>query len=89
MAERKNAGYTITDSIHIGEMEFVIGKSESDPAMFVTWACKGGDYYYWGHYMNERTAAERDLLDRAGQELELIERRQGIEPKVKEKERER
>lgn len=89
MAERKNTGYTITDSIHIGDTEFVIGKSESDPAMFVTWACQGGNYYYWGHYMTDRTAAERDLLARAGQELEFVERRQGIQPKEKEKERER
>lgn len=89
MEPRKNAGYTITDSVHIGDVEFVIGKSHSDPAMYVTWACKGGDYYYWGHYMTDRTAAEHDLLDRAGQELALIERRQGIQPKVKEKERER
>lgn len=89
MEERKNAGYTIIDSIHIGETEFVIGVSHSNPAMFVTWACKGGDNYYWGHYMPDRAAAERDLLDRAGQELELMKRQQRIQPKGKEKERER
>jgi len=84
---RKNAGYTITDSIHIGDAEFVIGVSDSAPAMYVTWECKGGGNYFWGHYMPERRAAEKDLLERAGRELEILERRH--ERKSKEKERER
>lgn len=84
---RKNAGYTITDSIHIGEAEFVIGVSGSAPAMYVTWECKGGDNYFWGHYMPERRAAEKDLLERAGRELEILERRQERQSKEKERER--
>ena len=50
MKQRINVGYVITDSVHIGETEFVIGQSENDPARYVTWACDNGDYYYWGHY---------------------------------------
>ena len=37
---RMNAGYIITDSLHIGETEFVIGVHASYPGKFVTWACK-------------------------------------------------
>lgn len=73
---RVNAGYTITQSIHIGTTEFVLGESSTDPAQFVTWACKDGDNYFWGHYMTDKLAALRDLLDRAGEELSLLEMRQ-------------
>ncbi len=84
---RKNAGYTITDSIHIGDIEFLIGVSDSAPAMFVTWECKDGDNYFWGHYTSDRRAAEKDLLERAGRELETLERHQGRQNREKECER--
>ena len=45
MDTRTNAGYKITDSITIGEMEFVLGKLDGNIPMFVTGACNGGDYY--------------------------------------------
>ena len=48
MGHRMNAGYLITDSIHIGTTEFVLGVSIAERSMFVTWACQGSDYYYWG-----------------------------------------
>ena len=73
---RANAGYAITQSIHIGNTEFVLGESSTDPAQFVTWACRDGDNYFWGHYMTDKLAALRDLLDRAGEELSLLEMRQ-------------
>ena len=76
MADRINQGYVITDSIQIGEMEFVFGKLDSNTPMYVTWACKGGDYYYWGHYFSDPLAAKKDLLGRASEELEYqMERR--------------
>ena len=62
---RKNAGYVITESLHIGNTEFVIGESKTQPARFVTWECNNGNNYFWGHYMDDRFSAERDLLDRA------------------------
>jgi len=71
MDNRINEGYTISDSIRIGETEFVLGKSSGNFTMFVTWACKGRDYYYWGHYFSDLLEAKKDLLDRAGEELEL------------------
>lgn len=62
---RTNAGYTITDSVHIGETEFVIGHKVGAFAPYVTWECKGGDNYFWGHYLLSRRDAERDFLERA------------------------
>ena len=76
MADRVNEGYTITDSIHVGNAEFVIGKSSSAPAMYVTWECKGGDYYFWGHYFTDPLEAKKDFLARAGEELEYLMTRQ-------------
>lgn len=73
---RKNAGYIITESIRIGHVEFVLGEKQMEPAQYVTWECKDGDNYYWGHYMTDKLAALRDLLDRAGQELSVLEMRQ-------------
>lgn len=68
--QRVNAGYTITDSLHIGTTEFVLGEHTTAPPRYVTWECKNGSNYYWGHYMSDRLDAVKDLLDRAGQELE-------------------
>lgn len=59
---RTNAGYTITDSIHVQDTEFVLGERGS--SRYVTWQCSGGDNYYWGHYFDNRMAAVKDLLQR-------------------------
>ena len=40
MSIRINAGYILTDSVHVGEMEFVMGVHSKAPSQFVTWACK-------------------------------------------------
>lgn len=77
MEERKNAGYTIIQSLMIGNAEFVIGHHPSAPAPYVTWECMNGDYYFWGHYCNNRMEADRDLLNRANVELERQEQRAG------------
>jgi len=45
--------------------------------MYVTWTCKGGDNYYWGHYFSDPMEAKRDLLARAGEELEYQMERRG------------
>ncbi len=92
MAQRINEGYVITDSIHIGETEFVFGKLDSKIPMYVTWACKGGDNYYWGHYFSDPMEAKRDLLARAGEEVEYQMNRKAraeTAPKKQDKERER
>ena len=93
MDVRINEGYVITDSIHVGETEFVFGKLEGKIPMYVTWACKGGNNYFWGHYFSDPMEAKKDLLNRAGEELEYqMERRARAaekQPKEPEKERER
>ena len=48
--KRENQGYIITDSIRIGEAEFVVGELPIAPAPFVTWECRNGSDYFWGHY---------------------------------------
>ena len=83
MSERKNIGYVITDSVHIGETEFVIGAHEKDPNRFVTWACKDGNNYFWGHYLNSRDAAERDLVDRCQAQIRFLDSIRGKPPKAK------
>ena len=93
MADRINEGYTITDFIQIGQTEFVFGKLDSKTPMYVTWACKGGDNYYWGHYFSDLLEAKKDLLGRASEELEYqMERRARAaekQPREPDKERER
>ena len=79
---RMNAGYIITDSVFVGDIEFVLGVSSYVASQFVTWACKDGKDYYWGHYHDDLLSATKDLLERATQELEfcLSERAQDQEP---------
>lgn len=85
MEQRSNQGYVITDSLHIGNAEFVIGENRTQyGTMYVTWQCRDGDNYFWGHYLTERQAAEKDLLDRARQKLDRNMRRQEQPPKKKE-----
>lgn len=92
MGVRMNAGYIITDSIHIGDVEFVLGVSSTEQSMFVTWACQGNDYYYWGHYHADLLTAKKDLLKRAGEELEyqmIKKERSGEQPEKSREECER
>ena len=70
---RTNAGYIITDCVHIGETEFVLGVHEKNPNSFVTWKCKGKDDYYWGHYFTNLLAAQKDFCKRALEEIKAIE----------------
>ena len=88
--QRINAGYTITDSIQIGAIEFVLGEHATAPSRYVTWECRDGSNYYWGHYMDDGLSAVKDLLERAGRELEFQLRRRESANKTKgDKERER
>lgn len=83
MEERKNAGYTIVQSLMIGNAEFVIGYHPTAPAPYVTWECKDGNNFFWGHYMQERHEADRDLLERAKQELDRQDQRRNVEKRQK------
>lgn len=94
---RINEGYIITDSIHIGEYEFVLGVSQHIANDFVTWRCNNGNYYYWGHYHTDLFSAQKDLVERAAEKVrelqEVLDAKKAIDnsgvAKKKEKERER
>jgi hypothetical protein len=74
---RINEGYAILDSVTIGTDEFVLGVHRSTQQdMFVTWKCSGGSNYYWGHYFTDELSAKRDLLQRAKDELERLDKQQ-------------
>lgn len=83
MSIRINAGYVITDSIHIGEAELVLGVNMKAPGQFVTWKCSDGKDYYWGHYFCDQFAAEKDLVARAQEEIQYLEERNGQSEKPK------
>jgi len=65
MNKRTNIGYKITDSLHIGNTEFVIGYNSKTSMPYVIWECLNGDNFYFGHYVSNRAEAERNLLERA------------------------
>lgn len=93
MEQRTNEGYVITDSVHIGNAEFVVGKNETQyGTMYVTWRCANGTDYYWGHYFNDLFSAQKDLVARAQEEIQYLElKNEAPEPQkpVKKRERER
>ena len=90
MNVRMNAGYIILSSICFENVEFVMGVNATAPSKFVTWECKNGTDYYWGHYMNDELLAIKDLLERAGRELKFQTRNCASTRKIKlEKEYER
>lgn len=81
---RINEGYIITDSIHIGEYEFVLGVSQHIANDFVTWRCNNGNYYYWGHYHTDLFSAQKDLVERAAEKVrelqEILDAKKAMEP---------
>ena len=89
MDVRMNAGYIITSSVHVGESEFVLGVSMNAPGQFVTWKCSDGTDYYWGHYFSDQFSAEKDLVARAQEDIEILEERPVNQKPHKEKEHER
>lgn len=73
MSQRTNAGYIITDTVHVGDAEFVLGVSQHIPNDFVTWRCSNGNYY-WGHYHSDLFKAQKDLVERAAEMVAEIQR---------------
>ena len=70
MSQRMNAGYIITDSVHVGDTEFVL-------------RCSNGNYY-WGHYHSNLFSAQKDLVERAAERVaeiqEVLEAKMVVEP---------
>lgn len=71
MEQRECAGYIITQSIKVKDSEFVLGEHPKKD-MYVTWRCKDGDSYFWGHYTSNRYEALKDLCQRAEQEIDYL-----------------
>ena len=57
--------------------------------MYVTWRCKDGDNYFWGHYTNNRYAALKDLCQRAEREIDYLASIGAIPPVTSKEEQER
>ena len=66
--ERRNAGYIITRSIKFPNFEYVLGE-KPDGSGYVTWYCKNGTDYYFGHYITDKDIALLDLYERAEDEI--------------------
>lgn len=65
---RTNVGYIITDSCRVGDgLEVVMGYNAKQS---VTWLCKNGEDYYWGHYFDDPRAALKDYGKRIMEEAE-------------------
>ena len=83
MEQRKNAGYVITYSIQCPRFEYVLGEK---PGGYVTWYCKNGKEYYFGHYMTDPDVALLDLYERVQDNImcdieylkEKIAKKQGL-----------
>ena len=71
MEQRECAGYIITQSIKVKDSEFVLGEHPKKD-MYVTWRCKDGDNYFWGHYTSNRYEALKDLCQSAEREIDYL-----------------
>lgn len=70
---RMNQNYRIIQSVTVGEDEYVLGENTKAPNSFVTWQCKDGDNYFWGHYMDDFLSASKDLYMRAIGQIEYLQ----------------
>lgn len=87
MNQRECAGYIITQSIRVKDAEFVLGEHPKKD-MYVTWRCKDGDNYFWGHYTSNRYDALKDLCQRAEREIDYLATIGEIPPLTSQKEKE-
>lgn len=68
---RTNAGYVIIRACSIdSRLEVVLG---SNAHQCVTWLCKDGEDYFWGHYFNNFMAALSDFGKRITEETRCVE----------------
>ena len=73
METKINRGYVVTDTVHAGDAQFVLGVNMNAPNKFVTWQCHGENDYNWGHYHDDLLKAQKDLCKRALQEIRHLE----------------
>lgn len=88
MEKRINAGYIITQSIQVKDSEFVLGQHPKT-GMCVTWQCKNGGNYFWGHYCDNYYDALKGLCQRAAQEVDYLASIGAIPPLSSQKEKDR
>ena len=88
MEQRSCAGYVITQNIKVKDTEFVLGETPKT-GMCVTWQCKNGDNYFWGHYCENYYAALKDLCERSAQEVDYLASIGAIPPLSSRKARDR
>lgn len=68
---RTNAGYVIIRACSIdSELEVVMG---AKAGQCVTWLCKNGEDYFWGHYFPSFMAALSDFGKRITEETRYVE----------------
>lgn len=70
---RTNAGYLITASIPVGNVEFVLGVDRKGQEKYVTWECRNKTEYSFGHYTDSLFKATKDLCQRAMAEVQYLE----------------
>ena len=71
MEQRTNQGYTIIASILLPNQEYVLGEkqTQSREPKYVTWCCVNETDYYYGHYINNKNVAMKDMYERAQHEI--------------------
>lgn len=78
MNEKKqaNEGYTIIESMTVGNARFVIGENLNNPvAPYVTWQANiknDPDNFFWGHYCATKLGAVADFGRRITEEAEIL-----------------
>lgn len=63
----------ITDSIHIGETEFVLGVSTITPGQFITWKCRNAKHYDEPQRFTALADAQISVVQRAQEEISRLE----------------
>lgn len=69
---RQNAGCTILQARKVEDQEIVLGENLKAPDPYVTWMCRNGTDYFWGHYCSTMLSASRDFMKRVNQELDYL-----------------
>jgi len=71
-----NEGYTIIESMTVGNARFVIGENLNNPAApYVTWQANiknAPDNFFWGHYCATKLGAVADFGRRITEEAEIL-----------------
>lgn len=63
----------ITDSIHIGNTEFVLGVSMTQPGQFFTWKCRDKTNYDDAQQFTILADAQKSVVQRAQEEITRLE----------------